>query len=98
MGAAKPADFRQVVGDRLPTDAAVRGGHIDDDPWGHRPDSHAVNPTGIPRGTLPSLCSSWSFGENMNGLRPSGRGLWQVRFRGVRENLSRAAKIEGSHA
>jgi hypothetical protein len=33
---------------------AVRGGHVDDDPWAHRPDSHANTQTEIPRGTLPS--------------------------------------------
>ncbi len=27
---------------------AVRGGHIDDDPWAHRPDSHGRQPDGNP--------------------------------------------------
>ncbi len=32
---------------------AVRGGHVDDKPWAHRPDSHAINATGIRSRTLP---------------------------------------------
>src|SRR5829696_4197281 len=33
---------------------AVRGGHVDDDPGAHAPDSHAIIATGIPKRTLPS--------------------------------------------
>ena len=33
---------------------AVRGGHVDDDPGAHRPDSHAITATGIPCRTFPS--------------------------------------------
>ena len=32
----------------------VRGGHFNDDPRAHAPDSHAIIPAGIPKRTLPS--------------------------------------------